>query len=149
MKKYRIGYTTGTFDMFHYGHLNILRRAKEQCDYLIVGVSTDEVVQSYKHKTPIVSLEHRMEIVSSIKYVDKVVVQENMDKYAAWEQLHYDVLFHGDDWKNTTMYDDLEAKLKTVGVDVVFIPHTPGISTTILTEIVAGKDILSGTVKVP
>lgn len=149
MKKYRIGYTTGTFDMFHYGHLNILRRAKEQCDYLIVGVSTDEVVQSYKHKTPIVSLEHRMEIVSSIKYVDKVVVQENMDKFAAWEQLRYDVLFHGDDWKNTTMYDDLEAKLKTVGVDVVFIPHTPGISTTILTEIVAGKESLSGTVKVP
>ena len=141
MKKYKIGYTTGTFDMFHYGHLNILRKAKEQCDYLIVGVSTDEVVQSYKHKTPIVSLEHRMEIVSCIKYVDKVVVQENMDKYAAWEQLYYDVLFHGDDWKNTTMYDDLEAKLRTVGVDVVFITHTPGISTTILTEIVAGKDI--------
>lgn len=141
MKKYKIGYTTGTFDMFHYGHLNILRKAKEQCDYLIVGVSTDEVVQSYKHKTPIVSLEHRMEIVSCIKYVDKVVVQENMDKYAAWEQLHYDVLFHGDDWKNTTMYDDLEAKLRTVGVDVVFIPHTPGISTTILTEIVANKEV--------
>ena len=141
MKKYKIGYTTATFDMFHYGHLNILRKAKEQCDYLIVGVSTDEVVQSYKHKTPIVSLKHRMEIVSSIKYVDRVVVQKDMDKFKAWTELHYDVLFHGDDWKNTSMYDELESKLKTVGVDVVFIPHTPGISTTILTEIVANKDI--------
>lgn len=139
MKKYKIGYTTGTFDMFHVGHLNILRKAKEQCEHLIVAVSTDEVVESYKHKTPIIGLENRMEIVAAIKYVDEVVVQDSMDKYKAWEKYHYDVLFHGDDWKNTAMYDELEAKLESVGVDVVYIPHTPGVSTTILTEIITHK----------
>lgn len=136
MKKYNIGYTTGVFDMFHIGHLRILQRAKEQCNYLIVGVSSDEIVQKYKNKIPIVNVIDRMEIISSIKYVDKVVMQEDMDKYKAWEKLHYDVLFHGDDWKKTEMYNSIESKLGEVGVDVVYLPHTPGISTTILTEII-------------
>lgn len=122
--------------MFHIGHLNILKRAKEQCDYLIVAVSSDDVVENYKHKTPIIPLEHRMEIVSAIKYVDKVVVQENMDKLIAWRKYHYDILFHGDDWKNSDMYNEIEFKLNEVGAKVVFLPHTPGISTTILTEII-------------
>lgn len=135
-KKYHIGYTTGVFDMFHVGHLAILRRAKEQCDYLIVGVSSDELVEEYKKKTPVICLEDRMEIVGAIRYVDQVVVQENMDKYTAWEKYHYNVLFHGDDWKNTDMYKKEEKKLSNVGVDVVFLPHTPGVSTTILTEII-------------
>lgn len=135
-KKYHIGYTTGVFDMFHVGHLAILRRAKEQCDYLIVGVSSDELVEEYKKKTPVICLEDRMEIVGAIRYVDQVVVQENMDKYMAWEKYHYNVLFHGDDWKNTDMYKKEEKKLSNVGVDVVFLPHTPGVSTTILTEII-------------
>lgn len=135
-KKYHIGYTTGVFDMFHVGHLAILRRAKEQCDYLIVGVSSDELVEEYKKKTPVICLEDRMEIVGAIRYVDQVVVQENMDKYTAWEKYHYNVLFHGDDWKNTDMYKKVEKKLSNVGVDVVFLPHTPGVSTTILTEII-------------
>jgi len=135
-KKYHIGYTTGVFDMFHVGHLAILRRAKELCDYLIVGVSSDELVEEYKKKTPVICLEDRMEIVGAIRYVDQVVVQENMDKYTAWEKYHYNVLFHGDDWKNTDMYKKEEKKLSNVGVDVVFLPHTPGVSTTILTEII-------------
>ena len=135
-KKYHIGYTTGVFDMFHVGHLAILRRAKEQCDYLIVGVSSDELVEEYKKKTPVICLEDRMEIVGAIRYVDQVVVQENMDKYMAWEKYHYNVLFHGDDWKNTDMYKKEEKKLSNVGVDVVFLPHTPGVLTTILTEII-------------
>lgn len=133
-KKYRIGYTTGVFDMFHIGHLNILKKAKEKCDYLIVGVSTDEVVQTYKNKTPIIPFEERIAIVEAIKYVDEVVPQTTMDKMIAWEQLHFDALFHGSDWKNSAMYNELEEQFKKVGVDVVFLPHTEGVSSTMLSE---------------
>ena len=129
-----IGYTTGVFDMFHIGHLNILKRAKEKCDFLIVGVSTDEVVQKYKNKIPIVPFAERVEIVSAIKYVDQVVAQETMDKMEAWEKLHFNVLFHGDDWKGSNMYNSIEKRLEEVGVEVVFLPHTDGISSTILRE---------------
>ena len=134
-KKYKIGYTTGVFDLFHIGHLNILKRAKEQCDYLIVGVSTDEVVQEYKNKTPIIPFEERKQIVESIKYVDKVVPQTTMDKYVAWENNKFDVIFHGDDWKNSDMYNEMEKKLKNVGVDFVYFPYTKGTSSTILTKV--------------
>ena len=134
MKKYKIGYTTGVFDLFHVGHLNILEKAKEQCEYLIVGVSTDEVVKSYKHKTPIIPYKERVAIVSAIRYVDKVVPQTSMDKYAAWEQYHFDVIFHGDDWKGSSMYDEIERKLNLVGCDMVFLQHTDGISSTIITD---------------
>ena len=129
-----IGYTTGVFDMFHIGHLNILKRAKEKCDFLIVGVSTDEVVQKYKNKRPIVPFAERVEIVSAIKYVDQVVAQETMDKMEAWEKLHFNVLFHGDDWKGSNMYNSIEKRLEEVGVEVVFLPHTDGISSTILRD---------------
>ena len=137
-KKYKIGYTTGVFDMFHVGHLNILRRAKEQCDYLIVGVSTDELVKTYKNKTPIVSFKERVEIVEAIKYVDEVVPQLNMDKFSAWEKLKFDVIFHGDDWKNSNLYNECEKQLSSVGVDVVFLPHTDGVSSTLLCKKLLG-----------
>jgi glycerol-3-phosphate cytidylyltransferase len=140
MAKYKVGYTTGVFDVFHVGHLNILERAKEQCDYLIVGVSTDELVQSYKHKTPVIPFEDRMRIVAAIRVVDRVVPQVNMDKREAWESLHYDVMFHGDDWKNTDMYNEEIRKLGEVGVDVVFLKHTPGVSTSELLAKIRGKD---------
>lgn len=133
VKKYKIGYTTGVFDMFHIGHLNILKRAKEQCDYLIVGVSTDELVQSYKNKTPTIPFEDRVAIVEAIKYVDKVVPQSNMDKLVAWKELKFDAVFHGDDWKGSSLYSDIEKKLETVGVKMIFLPHTAGISSTELT----------------
>ena len=132
-KKYKVGYTTGVFDMFHIGHLNILKRAKEQCEYLIVGVSTDELVREYKHKSPEISFENRKAIVEAIRYVDKVVPQVSMDKLEAWKSLKYDALFHGDDWKGSAMYNDVEASLHAVGVDMVFLPHTQGISSTALT----------------
>ena len=90
-----IGYTTGVFDMFHVGHLNLLRRARENCDKLIVGVSTDEVVREYKHHDPIVPFNERVEIVKAIRYADEVVPQTSMDKFAAWEKLHFNRLFHG------------------------------------------------------
>lgn len=129
-----IGYTTGVFDLFHIGHLNILRRAKERCDKLIVGVSTDENVMSYKHKNPTVPFDERIRIIKAIKYVDYVVEQADMDKFKAWDKLHYNVMFHGSDWKNSSMYDEIEAKLNTVGVKVDFLPHTDGVSTTMLSE---------------
>lgn len=134
MKKYKIGYTTGVFDLFHIGHLNVLRNAKAYCDHLIVGVSTDEVVESYKGKKPIRPFAERMAIVGAIKYVDEVVPQTNMDKRAAWEMIHFDALFHGDDWKGSVMYDEYIKEFEGTGVEVVFLPHTDGISSTILRE---------------
>ena len=135
MKQYKVGYTTGVFDMFHIGHLNILRKAKEQCEYLIVGVSTDDLVESYKHKRPIIPYDERIEIVKAIKYVDKVVPQTTMNKLDAWKKLHFDVMFHGSDWKNSKMYNKIIEDFSHVGVEVVFLPHTEGVSSTLLSEV--------------
>jgi glycerol-3-phosphate cytidylyltransferase len=135
MKKYKKGYTTGVFDLFHIGHLNILKRAKEQCEYLIVGVSTDEVVQGYKKKTPVIPFEERIAIVEAIKYVDKVVPQTSMDKFEAWEKLIFDAIFHGDDWKGSKMYEEIEKKFSAVGVDMVYFPYTKGTSSTVLSKV--------------
>ena len=129
-----IGYTTGVFDMFHVGHLNLLARAREQCDRLIVGVSTDDVVLDYKGHAPIVPYAERVAIVKAIRYVDEVVPQTSMDKFAAWEKLHFDRLFHGNDWKGSAMYNEVEAKLKAVGVEVVYFEYTKGTSSTLLSE---------------
>lgn len=134
-KKYKVGYTTGVFDMFHIGHLNILKKAKEQCDYLIVGVSTDENVLSYKHKTPIIPFEERIAIVRELRCVDEAVPQTNMNKMEAWEKLHFDALFHGSDWKGSDMYNKMIEEFAAVGVDVVFLPHTEGVSSTLLSEV--------------
>lgn len=139
MKKKIIGYTTGVFDMFHIGHLNILKNAKAHCDYLIVGVSTDEVVESYKNQTPIVPFEERFEIVSSIRYVDEVVPQTSMNKLEAYEKLKFDVLFHGSDWKGSDMYNKIIEDFSKIGVDVVFLPHTEGTSSTMLREKLINK----------
>ena len=135
MKKYKVGYTTGVFDLFHIGHLNLLRNAKALCEYLIVGVSTDEVVMSYKHKMPVIPYDERAAIVEAIKYVDKVVPQTSMDKREAWETLHFDALFHGDDWKGSPMYDKYIKEFEGTGVDMVFLPHTEGTSSTTLSSV--------------
>lgn len=134
-KKYKVGYTTGVFDMFHIGHLNILKKAKEQCDYLIVGVSTDENVRSYKNKTPIIPFEERIAIVRELKCVDEAVPQTNMNKMEAWGKLHFDALFHGSDWKGSDMYNKMIEEFAAVGVDVVFLPHTEGVSSTLLSDV--------------
>lgn len=134
-KKYKIGYTSGVYDMFHIGHLNILKRAKEQCDYLIVGVSTDELVRSYKHKTPIIPFEERKAIVEAIRYVDMVVPQTSMDKFEAWKLYKFNAIFHGDDWKGSDLYNEIEKKLSAVGCKMVFLPHTSGVSSTLLSEV--------------
>lgn len=135
MKKYKVGYTTGVFDMFHIGHLNILKKAKEQCDYLIVGVSTDEVVKGYKNKTPIIPFEERIAIVQALKCVDQAVPQTSMDKMEAWKKYHFNALFHGSDWKGSDMYNKMIEEFSVVGVDVVFLPHTEGVSSTLLSEV--------------
>lgn len=134
MKKYKIGYTTGVFDMFHIGHLNILKKAKEQCEYLIVGVSTDELVQKSKNKTPIIPFEERAQIIEAIKYVDKVVPQINKDKMAAYEKYKFDVMFVGDDWKGSEIFSKCEKELNKMGSTVVYFPYTVGTSSTILRE---------------
>ena len=140
-KKLRVGYTTGVFDMFHIGHLNLLRQAKENCDYLIVGVSTDELVQSYKNKTPIIPYEQRKEIVNAIKYVDKVVPQIDREKFKAWEKYHFDVMFVGDDWKNSPLFKLVEQQLKQVNAEVMYFEYTKGISSTILREKIEGEKV--------
>lgn len=129
----KIGYTTGVYDLFHIGHLNLLRKAKEQCDYLVVGVSTDDLV-GYKGKRAVIPFEERKEIVGAIKYVDEVVTQENMDKLEAWKKYHFDVMFVGDDWKGTEKWNKIEDELKEVGVKVVYFPYTKGTSSTLINE---------------
>lgn len=126
MKKYIIGYTAGVFDMFHVGHLNILRSAKEQCDYLIVGVSTDELVRREKGKNAVIPYEDRAQIVSAIKYVDQVVPQTDKDKFAAWERYGFHKMFVGSDWQGSPQWQQYETQLVPLGVEFVYLPHTDG-----------------------
>ena len=105
MKKFKRGYTAGVFDVFHIGHLNLIRNAKELCDFLIVGVNSDELVESYKKKKTIQSLKDRMDIVSSIRFVDAVVENYTLDKMSAWEKYGFDVIFIGDDWKGNERWN--------------------------------------------
>lgn len=129
-----IGYTTGVFDMFHIGHLNILRRAKGQCDYLIVGVTTDELCYKRKQKYPIIKEQERMAIVEAIRYVDKVVPQEDMEKIRPVKELGANVVFVGSDWKGTDTWNQYEKDFAEVGCKVVYLDHTDGISSSILRE---------------
>jgi glycerol-3-phosphate cytidylyltransferase len=133
-KIYRIGYTTGVFDMFHIGHLNILKRAKEQCEYLIVGVTTDALCFKRKKKYPIICEAERMAIVSELRCVDKVVPQENMDKLEAVEKFNADAVFVGSDWKGTEAWNRYEKDFSEIGCTVVYLEHTDGISSTILRD---------------
>lgn len=136
MKQQIVGYTTGVFDMFHIGHLNIIKRAKEKCDYLIVGVSTDELVLREKGKTPVIPYEERIEIVEALKYVDQVVPQVDKDKKQAWEKLHFNKMFVGSDWKGTPQWDEYEKQFVPLGVEIIYLPHTDGISSTMLTSVI-------------
>ena len=131
-----IGYTTGVYDMFHIGHLNILKRAKEQCDFLIVGVSTDELVQCEKNKTPIIPFENRCKIVEAIKYVDLVVPQIDKNKFAAWEKYHFNKMFVGSDWQGTETWNRFEEQFKPLDVEIIYLSHTDGISSSILREVI-------------
>ena len=134
MKQYKIGYTTGVFDMFHIGHLNILKRAKEQCEFLIVGVTTDELCFQRKQKYPIICESDRIAIVAELRCVDQVVPQENMDKLEAVKKYGADAVFVGSDWKGTDAWNQYEKEFAEVGCTVVYLDHTDGISSTILRD---------------
>lgn len=133
-KKYRVGYTTGVYDMFHIGHLNVLQHAKEQCDKLIVGVTTDELCYNRKHKYPVICEQDRMAIVTALRCVDEVVPQKDMDKLKAVKEYGADVVFVGSDWKGTPSWNQYERAFAEVGCTVVYLDHTDGISSTILRE---------------
>jgi glycerol-3-phosphate cytidylyltransferase len=128
-----VGYTSGVYDLFHIGHLNLLRNAKGMCDRLIVGVTTDELT-SYKNKKAVISHNERIEILRSIRYVDAVIPQESMDKFTVWEKLKFDVMFVGDDWYGDEKWKDCEAKFAEVGVRIVYFPYTKGTSSTLINE---------------
>ena len=133
-----VGYTAGVYDMFHIGHLNVIKNAKALCDYLIVAVSTDEVVENSKHKKTIIPFEDRVRIIEAIRYVDKVVPQTSYcieAKIEAAIENQIDIMFVGDDWKGTDKWNEIEKKLNSIGVQVIYLPHTDGISSTMLREV--------------
>ena len=129
-----IGYTTGVFDLFHIGHLNMLKNAKGMCDKLIVGVTTDELV-SYKHKKAVIPFEERIEIVRSIECVDVAIPQRSMDKFEAWRKLKFDVMFVGEDWYATEKWEEYERQFTEVGVKIIYFPYTQGTSSTLINEV--------------
>ena len=131
-KQYHIGYTQGVYDMFHIGHLNLINHSKECCDYLIVGVNSDALVESYKHKIPVINEEERRTIIENLKAVDQCVIVNTLDKTEIWRELHFDAIFIGDDWKGNPRWNQTQIDLAKYGVDVVFLPHTDGISSTML-----------------
>ena len=137
MEKYKIGFVQGVFDLFHIGHLNLLERAKSHCDYLIVGVNSDELVMQYKKKQPVICVEERMRIIGALKIVDKVVKMDDRDKIKAAKENGFNVIFMGDDWKGTDFYNQMEKELKEkVNVDIVYFPYTNSTSSTILTNFI-------------
>lgn len=130
-----IGFTTGVYDLFHIGHLNLLKNAKSLCDRLIVGITTDELLVKYKQKHPIIPFDERAEIVRNIRFVDAVIPQEDMNKFAMWEKLNFDVMFVGDDWYQTEKWQQFEKQFKEAGVRIVYFPYTKGTSSTLINEI--------------
>ena len=128
----RIGYAPGAYDLFHIGHLNILRNARSQCDYLIAGVVSDEMLELAKGRRPVVPLAERLEIVSHISYVDKAVAEVVPDKIDTWRELGFNLIFKGDDWRGTPKGAKLESDFAAVGVEVVYFPYTAHTSSTVL-----------------
>ena len=129
-----VGYTTGVYDLFHIGHLNMLKNAKGMCDKLVVGVTTDELV-SYKHKKAVIPFEERIEIVRSIECVDVAIPQRSMDKFEAWKKLKFDIMFVGDDWYATEKWEEYERQFAEVGVKIIYFPYTQGTSSTLINEV--------------
>lgn len=140
MKKYKIGYTQGVYDMFHIGHLNLINNAKKYCDYLIVAVNSDLLVEKYKNKKPIINQEDRRIIVANIKAVDEAVIACTLDKKIQLEKYKFDAIFIGDDWKGNSRWEITKEEMKARSVDVIFLPHTEGVCSTDL-SVVENKKI--------
>lgn len=130
----RVGYVPGVFDMFHLGHLNVLRNARTACDVLIAGVLSDECAAAAKHKQPIVPEWERLEIVRAIRYVDDAVLEDVAEKLEMWQRLRFDVIIKGDDWKGTPKGKKLERDFASVDVEVVYLPYTLDTSSTVLRQ---------------
>jgi glycerol-3-phosphate cytidylyltransferase len=128
-----IGYTSGVFDLFHVGHLNILKNAKSMCDKLIVGVTTDELV-SYKHKKSVIPFSERIQIVSACRSVDLAIAQDKIDKFEMHQRLKFDILFVGDDWYNDDNWKNYEKKLSEYSVKIIYFPYTKGTSSTLINQ---------------
>ena len=128
-----VGYTTGVFDLFHIGHVNLLRNARSICEKLVVGVSTDELAQ-YKNKIPVIPFLERIEVVRACRYVDAVIPQTSLDKFEIWEKIKFDIMFVGDDWHKSKNWMELEKKLKSQGVNTIYFPYTQGVSSTIVNQ---------------
>jgi len=138
-----VGYVPGAWDMFHVGHLNILLRAREQCDRLVVGVVTDEALYKAKAKHPVIPLSERMQVVAHLNMVDDVVVDFSSNKLEVWDRVRFDVLFKGDDWRGTAKGAKLEADMATVGVTVHYFPYTVHTSSTLLRSILTDRSAAS------
>lgn len=134
-----IGYTQGTFDTLHFGHVRLLKRAKEQCDYLIVGVNSDELVLKYKNTSTIINENERLEIVSALKYVDEAYIVNDLDKVSKHKLFNFNVCFIGSDWKGSDRYKKTEEDLSKIGVKMIYLPYTEGISTTLVKSLLKTK----------
>ena len=134
----RVGYVPGVYDMFHIGHLNVLRNARLHCDHLIAGVVSDEMAAVAKGREPIVPLVERLEIVRSVRYVDEAVAETVADKVEMWRRFRFDVLIKGDDWRNTPKGRALEERMAEVGVEVIYLPYTAHTSSSLLRRVLVG-----------
>ena len=129
-----VGFTAGAFDMFHIGHLNLINNARKLCDYLIVGVNSDELIKHYKNKIAIIPFEERLTIVSSIKGVDRTVRIDSLDKELVWKETAYDLLFIGSDWQGNERWKQTEQKMAVYGVKVIYLPYTEGTNSSVIRE---------------
>lgn len=138
------GYCAGVFDLIHVGHVRLFKRAKEKCDYLIVGVLVDELVEYHKGKPPVVPFEERLEMVSSIRYVDEAVkvTWDNLPKINAWNQCHYDLFFSGDDYNGNPVWEEERKQLREVGADIFFFSYTEETSSTKIKKDIADNNLL-------